>query len=73
MELQVGQIVLTNSGQIGKVIQVWHAVACVEIESGKTTLTISYPANQLICLGSTGPKSYQLANSTVFDEPTANL
>ena len=73
MELQVGQIVLTNSGQIGKVIQVWHAVACVEIKSGKTTLTISYPANQLICLDSTGRKSHQLANSTGLDEPVAKM
>ena len=73
MELQVGELVLTNSGQIGKVIQVWHAVACVEIKSGKTTLTISYPTNQLICLGSIGPKTHQVANSTGLDEPVAKM
>jgi preprotein translocase subunit YajC len=52
MEFEVGDTVLTNSGRIGKVVQVWKSVACVEISSGKTKLAVSYPFSQLVCLQS---------------------
>jgi preprotein translocase subunit YajC len=52
MEFEVGDTVLTNSGRIGKVVQVWQSVACVEITCGKTKLAVSYPFSQLVRLQS---------------------
>jgi preprotein translocase subunit YajC len=60
VELQIGDKVVTNSGRLGKVVQAWAAIACVEVMVDKSRMTISYPSNQLVRLQPTRTESLQL-------------